>query len=65
MLVRDINGRMHIISRKDCKSDTDYYQKIYKIRLEYTKQYKSVVRNDFVRNDFVRNDFVRNDLSKE
>jgi hypothetical protein len=43
MLVRDINGRLHIINRKDCKDDKDFYQKIVKIRSEYRKYYKSVI----------------------
>jgi hypothetical protein len=48
MLIRDITGRLHIISRKDCKNDLDYYQKILKIRAEFVEQYKSVIR---VKND--------------
>ena len=44
MLVRDINGRLHIICRKDCKNDTDYYQKLLKIRTEYINHYKSVLK---------------------
>ena len=43
MLVRDINGRLHIINRNDYKDDKDFYQKILKIRSEYTKYYKSVL----------------------
>jgi hypothetical protein len=43
MLVRDITGRLHIVSRKDCKNDSDYYQKLVKIRSEYIQHYKSVV----------------------
>ena len=43
MLVRDITGRLHIVSRKDCKNDADYYQKLVKIRSEYIQQYKSVI----------------------
>jgi hypothetical protein len=45
MLVRDINGRLNIISRTDCKDDKDYYQKLVRLRLEYTKYYKSVINN--------------------
>jgi hypothetical protein len=44
MLVRDITGRLHIISRKDCKNDADYYQKIAKIRAEFIQHYKSIFR---------------------
>jgi hypothetical protein len=43
MLVRDITGRLHIVSRKDCKNDADYYQKLVKIRSEYIQHYKSVI----------------------
>jgi hypothetical protein len=43
MLVRDITGRLHIVSRKDCKNDADYYQKLVKIRSGYIQHYKSVV----------------------
>jgi len=43
MLVRDINGRLHIVSRNECKNDRDYYQKLVKVRSEYTKYYKSVI----------------------
>jgi len=48
MLVRDISGRLNIINRKDCKNDADYYQKIYKIRLDYVKYYKSVIDIDTI-----------------
>ena len=50
MLVRDINGRLHIISRKDCKNDTDYYQKLLKIKTEYITHYRSVVNITNVKN---------------
>ena len=43
MLVRDVNGQINIISRKDCKDDRDYYQKLVKIRSEYAKKYKTIV----------------------
>jgi len=42
MLVRDIDGRIHIISRKDRKDDKTYYQKIIQVRSGYMKHYKSV-----------------------
>jgi len=44
MLTRDISGRLHIVSRKECKNDSDYYQKLVKIRGEYVQHYKSVIR---------------------
>jgi hypothetical protein len=43
MLVRDVDGRIHIISRKDSKDDKSYYQKIIQVRSGYMKQYKSVI----------------------
>ena len=44
MLVRDISGRLHIVSRKDCKNDSDYYHKLFKIKTEFTQYYKSTIR---------------------
>jgi hypothetical protein len=44
MLVRDITGRLHIVSRKDCKNDADYYYKLVKIRSEFTQYYKSIIK---------------------
>ena len=46
MLVRDVDGKINIISRKKCKNDTIYYEKLYNIRFQYTTKYKSVVIND-------------------
>lgn len=43
MLVRDIDGKIHIISRKNSNDDKTYHQKIIKIRSEYMKYYKSVI----------------------
>jgi len=45
MLVRDENGKLIIISRSDCKNEYAYNEKIYNIRLNYTKIYKSVIIN--------------------
>lgn len=64
MLVRDIQGRLHIISRKDCKNDADYYQKLLKIRTEYTTQYRSVTNVTNVKDLVIRND-LRNDLRND
>jgi hypothetical protein len=44
MLVRDISGRLHIVSRKDCKNDSEYYHKLIKIKSEFAQHYKSVIR---------------------
>ncbi len=57
MLVRDISGRLNIVSRKDSKNDADYYQKLVKIRSEYIQQYKSVVhicQNQYKSNDLLK-----------
>jgi hypothetical protein len=43
MLVRDVNGKINIISRKNCKNDSVYYDKLFAVRLEYTKKYKSII----------------------
>jgi hypothetical protein len=43
MIIRGINGNLHVINRNDCKNDTTYYQKIVNIKKEYTTKYKSVV----------------------
>jgi hypothetical protein len=42
MLLRDIDGKLIIISRKDCKNEKVYNEKIYNVRLPYTKTYKSI-----------------------
>ena len=46
MIVRDINGKINIISRKTCKNDSVYYEKLYNTRILYAKKYKSIVVND-------------------
>jgi hypothetical protein len=45
MIVRDTAGNIHIINRTDCKNDKEYYDKIYNLKLNYSKKYKSVVLN--------------------
>jgi hypothetical protein len=45
MIMRDVDGNIHIINRTDCKNDIVYYEKIYKIKLGYTKKFKSIVVN--------------------
>jgi hypothetical protein len=45
MLVRDADGKLNIISRKKCKNETDYNEKLYKIRYLYMTKYKSVFLN--------------------
>jgi hypothetical protein len=43
MIIRDVNGNLHVINRNDCKNDTTYYQKIVTIKKEYKTKYKSIV----------------------
>ena len=43
MIIRDVNGNLHVINRNDCKNDTTYYQKIVTIKKEYKIKYKSIV----------------------
>jgi uncharacterized protein YnzC (UPF0291/DUF896 family) len=45
MLLRNVNERLQIISRKDCKNETEYNKKLYNLRLEYMGKYKSVFIN--------------------
>jgi hypothetical protein len=53
MLLRNVNERLQIISRKDCKNEATYNQKLLKIRLEYMQKYKTIVfighSNDFLK----------------
>jgi hypothetical protein len=48
MLARDISGRLHIVSRKNCKNDSDYYHKLVKIRSEFTQYYTSIQNSKIV-----------------
>ena len=43
MLIRNADGRLQIINRKDCKNEPDYNQKLFAVRLEYMQKYKSIV----------------------
>jgi hypothetical protein len=46
MLIRNSEGKLQIINRKDCKNETEYNHKLYKVRLEYSRLYKTVVLHD-------------------
>ena len=46
MLIRNVDGRLQIINRKDCKNETDYNQKLFAVRLEYMQKYKSIVSQE-------------------
>jgi len=37
MILRDGDGKLWIINRKDCKNDTSYYEKIYAISSTFKK----------------------------
>jgi len=43
MILRNSEGVIKIISRKDCKNESVYNAKIYELMNEYTKKYKSVI----------------------
>jgi hypothetical protein len=43
MIMRDVNGNLHIINRSDCKNDTVYYQKIFNIKKGYNTKFKTIV----------------------
>ena len=45
MLLRNVNERLQIISRKDCKNESEYNKKLYNLRHEYMSKYKSVFVN--------------------
>jgi len=45
MIVRDADGKIVIINRKDCKNEIVYNEKNYNIQFAYTKKYKSVTIN--------------------
>jgi hypothetical protein len=49
MLVRDVDGRLVIVGRNDCKNEQVYNEKIYNIRKVYTKKYKCV--SDYTNNN--------------
>jgi hypothetical protein len=56
MLVRDIDGRLVIISRSNCKNEKIYNEKLYNIRLAFSKKYKSVFINppkDVIKNKVI------------
>lgn len=43
MIVRDYDGKIHIVLRNTCKNDSVYYEKLYTLRLLYDQKYKNVV----------------------
>lgn len=43
MLLRNVNERLQIICRKDCKNETEFNKKLFKVRNEYMTKYKSVI----------------------
>jgi hypothetical protein len=44
MIIRDINGKLNIISKKTSKSNISYYNKIYNIKLEYLNKFKNGIK---------------------
>lgn len=43
MLLRNVNERLQIICRKDCKNEYEFNKKLFKVRSEYITKYKSVI----------------------
>ena len=43
MLLRNVNERLQIICRKDCKNECEFNKKLFKLRNEYMTKYKSVI----------------------
>ena len=43
MLIRNADGKLQIISRKDCKNESEYNLKLYLVRLEYMQKFKSIM----------------------
>lgn len=41
MIIRDINGKLNIISKKSSKNNISYYNKIYNIKLDFLNTYKN------------------------
>jgi len=43
MLIRNSEGKLQIINRKECKNETEYNHKLYKVRLDYSRIYKTII----------------------
>ena len=60
MLVRDVDGNVIIINRKDCKNEAVYNNRLYNIRLGYTTIYKSVTINPAKKGNYKQSYFSKN-----
>lgn len=38
MIIRDADGKICIINRKDCKNDASYYEKIFEIKKKFMQK---------------------------
>jgi hypothetical protein len=38
MIIRDADGKICIINRKDCKNDASYYEKIFEIKKSFIQK---------------------------
>jgi hypothetical protein len=45
MIFRNVNGRLIVVSRNDCKTEQTYYEKIYNDRLRFIEKFKNVRLN--------------------
>jgi len=43
MIIRDCYGKLCIISRKTCKNDISYYEKLFNFKFAYKKKYKNSI----------------------
>jgi hypothetical protein len=64
MLLRNVNERLQIISRKDCKNESEYNKKLFKLRLEYMGKYKSVFINTTNNSNTVKTDSLEQSQTK-
>jgi hypothetical protein len=65
MLIRDVNGRIVIISRSECRNEKVYYEKLYNVCLPYTKKYKSIFVNSPKENILSKKQIFSKDLSDD
>jgi hypothetical protein len=45
MIIRDADGKICIINRKDCKNDASYYEKIFEIKKSFIQKLETQNQN--------------------
>ena len=48
MIIRDSDGKICIINRKDCKNDASYYEKIFEIKKSFIQKLETQNSNNKV-----------------